>query len=731
MKSRLPVFLRLVFSAALTVCFLLNCNSVSAQTSATATLSGTILDPSGRPISGAQVTATRPGATKPGEPAPETKTADDGSFKLALAPGAYRIIVTQPTFTRAEREVELSAGQQVEWKLRLEIEPLSAGVVVTAETFPVEAGFSTTRLTTVTRQEINQRQARTLPDLLGTLPGFSIARTGREGGITALFLDGGNSNHAKVLLDGAPMNDSGGFADFSNFTLDNIEKIEVIHGAESALYGTDAMSGVIQIFTRRGRTRTPELDLVGEGGSFSTGRGAAEFSGLLGRLDYAAEASYFSTAGQGVNDGFLNRSVSGNFGWRFSDTNTLRLVVRNTTSDAGIAGPVLFLPPDPLQHNHLKDFVGSLVWNAETGNHWRWHVAANEASLNTTIADPPFFTSHSQFNRAGLDARASYVIRNSAYTAGYMYEVENGYPGALFGEHARRNNQAGYVDARWQVTRRLTLNAGARAEANATFGTRVVPRGGVAFLLREGNSVVGETRLRVFYGQGIDAPRLDQAFGTDPCFSGNPNLRAEQSLTASGGIEQAFASGRVHVSADYFYNRFRDVISFTFLPPTGTCIFGTGTFFNTDLARARGVNLSAEVRATRWLNFSGHYSYDDSRVLVAPNAFDPSQIAGNRLFRRPVNSGSLVVNFSAHRVDANFTAYFAGPRTDSDFLGLGFTQNSGYARFDAAVSYRVQRRASLFVRVANLFDNQYQEVLGYPALGREVRAGIKLTIGGE
>ncbi len=731
MKSRFPIFLKVVLTTTFTFYFLLNCNFVSAQSPTSATISGTVLDASGRPISGAQIAATRVGGAQPGGSALETKSSDDGSFKLALATGAYRVTIVKPTFTRIEREIEVGAGQQVEWKLRLEIEPLSAGIVVTAQTLPAEATTSTARLNVVTRREIDQREATVLPDLLGTLPGFSLARNGREGGITSLFLDGGNSNHTKVLLDGAPVNDSGGLMDFSNFTLDNIEKIEVIHGAESALYGSDAMSGVIQLFTRRGATRTPELDLVGEGGSFSTGRGAAEFSGLLGRFDYAAGASYFSTAGQGVNDGFLNRGFSGNFGYKFSDTDTLRLVLRNTTSDAGIPGQVLFVPPDPLQHNNLHDFVGSLTWNFQTGDHWRWHLAATEASLVTLIADPPFFTSQSQFNRSALDAQVSYVIHNSAYTAGYMYEVENAFPGALFGEHARRNNQAGYVDARWQVTRRLTLNAGARAEDNATFGTRVVPRGGITYLLREGTGAFGETRLHAFYGEGIVEPRMDQSFGSDPCFPGNPNLRPEQSLTASGGIDQAFASGRVHVSADYFYNRFQDVISFTFLPPAGICEFGMGTFFNTDLARARGVNLSASVRAMRWITFSGHYSYDDSRVLAAPNAFDPSQIAGNRLFRRPVNSGSIVANYSAHRLDANLVAYFAGPRTDSDFLGLGLMQNPGYVKVDIAVSYRVQRRASLFVRVANLFNEQYQEVLGYPALGREVRGGIKLTIGGE
>jgi len=145
------------------------------------------------------------------------------------------------------------------------LEPLASSVVVTAETTPVEANTTPAPVTTITRHEIEQRAATSLPDLLATLPGFSLDRTGPEGGETSLFLDGGNSNYTKVLVDGTPANDSGGLLDFSNFTLDNVEKIEVVHGAESAVYGSDAMTGVIQIFTHRGDTREPELDLTGEG----------------------------------------------------------------------------------------------------------------------------------------------------------------------------------------------------------------------------------------------------------------------------------------------------------------------------------------------------------------------------------------------------------------------------------------------------------------------------------
>jgi vitamin B12 transporter len=298
----------------------------------------------------------------------------------------------------------------------------------------------------------------------------------------------------------------------------------------------------------------------------------------------------------------------------------------------------------------------------------------------------------------------------------------------------RRNNQAGFLDARWQPVARLTLNAGARAEDNANFGTRVVPRVGANYALRVAQGAFGDTRLRASYGQGIVEPRFDQTSGTNPCYPGDPNLRPERSRTAHAGIEQKLASDRVRVTIDYFDNRFRDIVSFEFLmaPPPGCSAndfknIGAGNFFNTDLSRSRGGNLSAEARLTRWLTAAGHYTYDPTRVLAAPNAFDPSQIPGNRLIRRPVNSGNLMLNAMFKRMNWNVSGYFTGRRTDSDFLGLGFNNNPGYARFDLAGSYNLTHGVSFYGRISNLADKKYQDVLGYPALGREFRIGVKYT----
>jgi len=759
MKTSVRV-LHFLFSVVSLIVFSLASPTV-AQTQNAATLTGTITDPRGASIAGAQISSEQiPSA---GEPL-RTVSGGEGRFSLSLAPGRYRVTISRDSFAQVVQEIIIVPGETREWNVRMALEPLSSKVVVTAQTLPLAADSSPAPVTILTHEDIDRRGAVSLPDLLATLPGFSLGRTGPEGGSVSLFLDGGNSNYTKVLVDGTPVNNPGGLINFSNFTVDNAEKIEVVHGAESALYGSDAMSGVIQVFTRRGTTGAPEFTAFADGGNFSTGHGGADLSGLLGQFDYSGAVSDFETAGQGANDAFRNRTLSGNFGWRLSENARVSLALRDNVSDAGIPGQTIFKPRDFDQHIGLHNFSANLHAEFNSGAHWHHQVSGIESyyrqadsDLSVDFYTPPdsngnptclgprspesvastycdfLFTDLFQYNHAGFLAQSSYLIRGLSMTAGYQYEVENGFV-SYIGFHARRNNQAGFLDARWQPFARLILNAGSRAEDNANFGTRVVPRAGAAYALRIARGAVGDTRLRVSYGQGIVEPRFDQLYGSDPCFPGNLSLRPEQSRTIHAGIEQKIAWDRLHFTAEYFDNRFRNIVSFQLLstkppgcPTAEFNSFGAGTFFNTDLARARGGNFSGEARIMPGLTVAGNYTYDPTRVLAAPNAFDPSEIPGNRLIRRPVNSGNLSLNATFKKMNWNVSGYFTGRRTDSDFLGHGLTSNPGYARFDLAGSYNLTHGVSFYGRIANLADKKYQDVLGFPALGREFRVGVKYT----
>ncbi len=756
--------------------------SLQAQNSPPdAHLSGTLIDASGGGVGGVHVTA-RPEVKSDAQNWSAVSTAP-GEYSLSVPAGRYHVQFSRPPFVTRDFVLDLSPGVSRTLSFRLDLERLSSSVIVTAQAEPTLAPETTAPVTVITREEIDARQAVSLTDALLFAPGISVGRTGAEGGTASIFLNGGNSNFTKVLVDGAPINPPGGAVDFSNLTLDNIDKVEIVRGAESAIYGTDAVSGVIQLFTHRGTTRVPEFSVFSEGGNYSSARGGGHVSGLLGAFDYSGAGSYNQTAGQGPNDDFLNRTLSGNFGYAFSDSNQLRLSLRNNTSEAGIPGETVFEPPSLYQRYALHVFSSNARWNFATGKHWHQALSGGESynrqhSFNpkqSFFATDPFagcpqknpqsiptaefcdFTgdNHYKYNRASLSAQTSYVLPKFAATAGYQYEVENAAIPSLSVGHVRRNNQGGFLDFHVLPLPRLSLDFGARAEANANFGTRVVPRVGASLALRYGREFWGDTRYRVFYGQGIKEPRFDQLYNDQFGDFGNPLLKPEASKNWSTGIEQKLANDRIKISAEYFSNRFYNIISFAFcspLPPPappnsnscGVTVPGAppsfGFFFNTDRARARGTNIAVEARPLHWLLVTGNYSYDDSLVISAPNAFDPSEQPGNRLIRRPPQSGSLTMNAAYHRFNVSFAGYFSGIRTDSDFLSSFFgntcfgpcqSRNPGYARFDLAASYLIARGISFTGRVTNLFDKQYQDALGFPALGRDFRLGLNYRFTGR
>jgi vitamin B12 transporter len=695
-----------------------------AQTQTTATITGTLTDPSGAAIAGAKIAGES--LDSQGHPF-ETQTLRDGTFKLPLEPGRYRVTVAHPSFARVEQDFTLAAGEARTWDVRLKLETMSANVVVTAAAEPGFVEDAVVPVDVITREQIDQQQQIWLTPMLAAAPGAGFSRLGPMGGVTSFFLDGGNSNYTKVLVDGVPVNQPGGAVDLSNFNLDNVDKIEIVHGASSALYGSDSMDGVIQIFTHRGTTPVPQLALEDDGGAFGTGRGSGQVSGLLGAFDYSAGVGYFTTEGQGPGDFYRDATLSGNFGWRFTDTDSVRLSLRNSLSDAGQPGQTLLADRSPFAlnpggHSDLHDFSAGLNWNFVTGEHWQHQVSGFESRFQDLNFSPEFSSLPfvDKDNRAGFEEQSTYLFHNGGITGGYEYEVE-------VGQTETRHNQAGYLEARRQFGPRLTAIAGARVEANGFFGTRVVPRVGVSYALRHGGGFWGATRLRSSYGQGIKEPEI-----LPPDCS--PQLASEESKTIDAGVDQFFASDRIRLSVTYFHNDFRNIVSFAFGGPVKdqNCKAFDGSFFNTDLARAYGANSSFEVQATRWLSIVGNYSYDDSRVLKSPNATDPALVLGNRLFKRPLHAANLTFNAHFRQINWNFSGHYVGRRTDSDFLGLDppITSDPSYVRWDMAMVVPIRYGLSATAHFENLFNNHYQDAVGYPALGYNYRIGIKYVIGG-
>ncbi len=299
-------------------------------------ISGHLTDSSGAGVGGVRIAAQL--ENTPHAPLWSATSSTDGAYDLSVPPGRYHMHFSRDPFAPRDLTVDLAPGTGRSLNFRMELQALSDQVLVTAQAEPISEQQSSAPSSIVGREEIEQRQSIFFPDLLIYTPGVAFGRTGTNGGTASIFLEGGNSNFTKILVDGTSINPPGGAVDFSILTTDNVDKVEVVRGAESAIYGTDAVSGVVQLISHRGTTQIPAFSVFSEGGSFSSYRGGGQISGLAGHFDYAGTASYLQTDGQYPNSDFINRALSGNFGYAISDTNQLRLTVRNNSGDAGIPG---------------------------------------------------------------------------------------------------------------------------------------------------------------------------------------------------------------------------------------------------------------------------------------------------------------------------------------------------------------------------------------------------------
>jgi outer membrane receptor protein involved in Fe transport len=268
---------------------------------------------------------------------------------------------------------------------------------------------------------------------------------------------------------------------------------------------------------------------------------------------------------------------------------------------------------------------------------------------------------------------------------------------------------------------------------NDSFGNRVVPRAAFSFLALRGAHLFSGTRLRFSYAQAIKEPTFEESFGITGLFPAdpNPNLRAEENRAYEAGFEQGLFDNRYAFSALYFNNQFRNQIEFTTNPADFS-----GFFLNLNRSFAHGAEVEFKGKVTPRLSLDTAYNYTSTQILEAPlctpqNFCSPLNFAGQPLLRRPRHSGSLLLNYFGARWGANLGGSFVGRRADSDFLGLGFDHSPGYARVDLGGWYAIHPRVTAYVNVQNALDKQYEEVVGYPALGINFRAGLRFRVGGE
>jgi len=730
--------------------FLLFSFLTGAATGSAATLRGTILDPGGAEVPGASVRLL---ATQGTEIA-HTVTDEQGQFHFqGIASGTYTVKVSLTGF--GEATAEAKPGQQL--RLVLPVAPVHERVVVTATrtaTATSQLGASTS---VITRNQIVDQDTPFVSSLLRSLPGITVVRNGAPGGVTSVFVRGGDSDYNKVLLDGIPLNLAGGAFDFSTLPTNNLERVEVVRSAESALFGSDAMTSVIQLFTRHGSTETklPHFSFSGEGGKNSTWNGHGGVTGGYGPFDYSLEGGRFSTDNQVPNDFFHVTTLSGNFGLRLGKATTLRGILMGDFSLAGTPGQTVFGPPITDASFRRGDGYGAFSIRNQTSSSWDQQLTYTFSRTRQVSLDlgqvPPFTPSYE-----GRTASYPYYDYTSNYLddewrdhVSYQSNWEGAPLGGMLGQHvdtfafdwdgehgflvdrfgqdpptrARRNN-FGYTFQDQTLWGRLSLGNGVRIDHNGSFGTVIVPRSSLAYRLRNGGGLIGATTLKFNFGLGVKEPSFLESYANSPYFVGNPNLVPERARTLDYGVEQRFWQGRGRLELDGFDNLFRDQIAYE---TTNYQTF-SGSFFNIGRARAKGAEVSLELAPVKGLRAIGSYTYLDSEVIKSGNPYSPALQAGRWLLRRPRHSGSVQILWNWKRMNITSTTVFVGRRQDSDFVGLEppLIWNNGYTDSDLSWSYRAFRHMTYYGVVGNVLNQKYMEVLGYPALKRSYRAGIRL-----
>ncbi len=732
----------------------LSCLFLCAVTQA-ADLKVIVHSPSGDRVSGVQVSLFR--ASDSAGVAVQA-TAGDGSVGFQrLADGDYRAIILAPGFAEQSVTVSLPGTNTLDVQLKLATTPQT--VVVSATATPATVEQSATSVDFLSSDQLTLLNPVSAADALSYMPGAIVSDAGQRGGLSSLFVRGGESNYNKVIIDGVPVNEPGGIFDFGAVPMDNVERVEMVRGPESTIYGSDAMTSTVQMWTSTGTTRTPQIQFGADGGNFSTASGYASLAGAHGIFDYNVFGDEFTTQGQGLNDAYSNALQGGNVGVRLSDNVGFRFRLRHSNSFTGVPSDWWFngnpvLPPDSDQSAHQNNFLASAALTITGPGSWQHQITGfeyNHLRTNTdTIDDPgrpydsPYYND-ARYNRAGFSYQGTWSPRSWALTTiGDTFEDENGNilsttppPDETYSfTHGLRINN--YLFAQENILwKRLTAVAGLAWVHNASFGNRAVPRISGSVQVWNGNHILSGTRLRAAFAEGIKEPSFEQSFGSGGTFPTlpNPNLKPEQNYAIEAGFDQSLFGDKLALTAIYFHNSFRNQIEYQF-----NSIDFTSQYVNINRSFAQGAEVELRGQIINHLLLTAAYTYTSTQITEAPpcdplNGCDPLIYGvGAPLLRRPKQAGTVLLTYTKTKWGASAGVVAVGRRPDSDFL-FGYIPPiyyaAGYARVDLGGWYNFARHITAYANLNNAFDNHYNEVLGYPALGINVRAGMRFTFGGE
>jgi outer membrane cobalamin receptor len=692
-------------------------------------------------------------------------TSANGEFgPLILIPGDYDVVAAAPSLRAAPKRVTVTDKAAVTVELKLELAAVTESVVVSASQVDRPLSRITDSVTVVDKADFDARQTETASAALRLVPGFGVISSGSRGALTSIFPRGGESDYTQVLMDGLPLNTFGGGFDAAHLSVTGIERIEVVRGPQSALFGGGAIGGVVNLTTVHGGPDRGQIVL--EGGGMGFGRvamsGAGSFKqltwgGLFERAQSDGDTSVRESIGGPVsNDDYTRTAGSFSLGWSDRTTRSVRVDARFTGDERGVPGPYGSDPEgnysglDTVSRgiNHSRGVAG--VGTFGDALSLRHRVQASYLSAPSTFISP-FGDSEDRTRRFTGRYQADMERQRAGFSFGMEFlkeRADNTFitDGSFDEIPVERVLMGWFAESRLEAGARGAISAGLRLEriersALAGNPNSFLPRpdfdqdvvwslnpkvSAVWFVAgsKTMDAAAGWTRVRGGAGTGIKPPTAFEIAFTD-----NPGLKPERSISADAGIEHVFPGARIALDATVFGNRYDNLIV-----SVGSSYLGPSQYLTDNIANARatGVELGARWQTPgRWL-VRAAYTFLSTEVLDiddSPGAAPFPFVVGDPLIRRPNHQASLEVRYTHARVTAFAIVNGRGEMLDLEPNFASSTYPSeGYAVVSAGGTFAITKTLQGYARANNLFDRAYEDALGYPAPGITGVVGVRIAV---
>jgi vitamin B12 transporter len=613
-------------------------------------------------------------------------------------------------------------------------------VVITATRTATPAYELASSFSIIDSSQIANSHKDNIYELLQSQTGISISQQGAPGAFTQIYIRGADPSQTQVIIDGINMNmanDPDNTYDFADLSTDNIERVEIIRGPQSTLYGSDALAGVINIITKKGSGR-PTFSLLTEGGSYNTFKGLLGLRGSLNSLNYSLSFSKFKTNGFSAadekfgnteKDGTDNYNGSARIGYDFSPNFSLNFFGRFTKANTDLDQFGGQYGDDPTYKYYLEEgayrLEGDLKlldgqWNQKFGvsftrnlRKYKFDVTTNNPAESRSNYDGERLKFDWQ-NNIQIDTNNNLIFgleteNESASSYYYYYNIMSASPLPIISEFPKQNIQTTgiYFEDQVKVKNNFFGSVGIRYDKNERFGSVVTFRIAPAYVFWNSG-----TKVKATYGTGFKAPSLFYLY--DPAY-GNPDLAPEKSRGWDAGIEQYLFNFKVTAGITYFHNTFTDLFGFD----------NNFKTININKSQTEGVEVYLNSRLANDLSINANYTYTNSKDL-SPGSVDQNL----PLLRRPRHKAAINIYYDFTKsINAGIETIFVGSRDDKNFSTYPATRVTldSYTLINASATFSLTKPVQFYGRLVNILDSSYEEIYGYGTAGRSGYVGLKIS----